>query len=666
MAMDQRNICDPIMLGLFRDELAGQTRLLESGFAEIEQGLSLEQINDLIRAVHAIKGAARVVGLPVAVSLAYAMEEFLCEVRLTKCQLLPAHTDQLLQATEIFHAIRDQEGKNIPHWIGEQEESIRCVTQALWKFLAETEEPPFAVVPETTIPEGEMPVQAETSQDASSEEVTAGIPEMTSITDDESPFPEKTEEVIPESETPEELDVQPVAAEPDASVVISEMINVPERDSPVQEPQGDVPHERILNRDNLIELAGECLIQARRIRDLHPALQALAYHAPAAGMPIAMTDSLKDGGPSVDPERTPVADPVLLFDRSSQRLEHLTGQVYDQILASRTAPFADMIRDYPLRINDLAEKLGKGVKFWTEGESTPVIREIMAKLQEPLWELIRFALFYSLETPAEREAAGKSPDGFLSLEIWQNSEMLHLTLTDDGRGIGAEKPIEDTIAHGASASSEAEIAFVAVCSAIKALHGTIRLEPCPGGETKFALVFPAISSISRCLVVRIGGETYALPIMHIDQVVKVSPGSLLSIADRPFVSIEGENIGLVDAGQIFNLPALSYSTGDLPVVVLGNGQNRYGIIVEAFLGEENLLLRPLDGRLGKVDYIRSGAILGDGSPTLVLDMDDLFPAVALMAGQGRLPKVAPPTKTAPFTPEKGLPSERMPSPFWRW
>lgn len=666
MGRNQRNICDPIMLGLFREELAGQVYILESGLAEIEQGLPPEQIDSLLHAVHAIKGAARVVGLPVAVSLAYAMEKFLSEVRLENCRLFPPHIDQLRQATEIFHGMRDQEEKDIPRWVSGREPFILGITQDLWKALDGLEAFPFTEDPEAAITK-ETSEQVETGGDVSAAEVPEDIPAPGAMTDAASPFPENTAEVISEGETPEWSNMAPEAPEANASAVISERIEVPADDDPVPEPPAEIPREIVLYPDNMIALAGECLIQARRIRDLHPALCALWQRAPAAGTPpLTMTGASPGSRPAVNQGKTAVAGPVLMFDRSTQRLEHLAGQLYDKILVNRTVPFADLIRNYPRRISDLEGKLGKAVKFLAEGKETLIDRSILAKLEAPLWQLIRCALFCSVETPSARQAAGKLPEGVLSLAISSKAGMLHLLFTDDGRGINQEDLKAVAGEPENAEESEKDSVFDTLRATMQSLNGTMDWKMLPGEGTHVHLVLPAISSVLNCLLVRIGGEDYALPMMGIDRVVKIAAESRQGNEGRPSALIDGDIIELIDARQIFKLLALPSSAGDLPVVVLHKGPSRYGLVVEALRGEENLVLRPLDERLGKVPYIRAAAILGDGSPTLLLDMDDLLSAMELMAGPGRLSQTVSPAMAASLTQQRDLSGEDDPGPFWRW
>jgi two-component system, chemotaxis family, sensor histidine kinase and response regulator WspE len=583
METDRKDSGDPNMLSLFREELAEQLQILESGLAEIEQELPTERMDCLLHAVHAIKGAFRVVGLPVAMRLASAMEEVLSELGQTKRCLLPVHIDQLRQAAAFFREIRKQEEKDILPWVSGQEASMRRVAQALWKFLAETQGVPFAESLATAPPQDEAPGEAKTS--------IAMLKEV---------------EEVPNR---------------------SDKLDIHGGEIPSGDCQSQTPRHIQLNQDNLLALAGECLLQARKIRELHPLLRSLECGAPVLETQIVMSSLSEETNPVKNDGKASTTDPLPLLDRSSQQLEHLAGHLFNDILASRTIPFASLIRDYDQRISDLAGQLGKVVTFNRGGDMTAVDRDILRKLEEPLWQLIRQVLVYSLETPMERESVGKSPDGNLSLAISSETESLHLILTDDGRGMARESL--DGSAGECEGWEQKKIAGEGhvLSFMMRSLDGSIDWEYLPGEGTKVHLVLPAIPGIRNCLLVRIAGELYALSMAEIDRVARVSPENRLSIEGRPWAAIDGENVVLIDAGQILNLPGSPSSAGDLPVIVLKRGQSRCGLVVEAFLGEEKLVLRPLDERLGKVAYIRAMALLGDGSPALVLDMNDLFEAV---------------------------------------
>ena len=128
----------------------------------------------------------------------------------------------------------------------------------------------------------------------------------------------------------------------------------------------------------------------------------------------------------------------------------------------------------------------------------------------------------------------------------------------------------------------------------------------------------------RAVLVEIAGEPYAFPHNRIDRLLRVPRGEVRSLEHRQFVAVDGRNVGLVLAAQLFDLPADPPAGDDLPVLLMSDATGTYGLIVGAFLGEQDLVVRPLDPRLGKVPNVSAAAILDDGAPVLIADVEDLI------------------------------------------
>jgi two-component system sensor histidine kinase and response regulator WspE len=138
------------------------------------------------------------------------------------------------------------------------------------------------------------------------------------------------------------------------------------------------------------------------------------------------------------------------------------------------------------------------------------------------------------------------------------------------------------------------------------------------------LQLPITLSVLRAVLVDIAGETYAFPHNRIDRLLQVPVTEVRSLEQRQFITIDGENVGLVLAAQLLDLPVTPPAGGDLPVLLLSDPTGHYGLLVEAFRGEQDLVVRPLDPRLGRVPNISAAAILDDGSPVLIADVEDLI------------------------------------------
>ena len=150
---------------------------------------------------------------------------------------------------------------------------------------------------------------------------------------------------------------------------------------------------------------------------------------------------------------------------------------------------------------------------------------------------------------------------------------------------------------------------------------------------------PLTLSIVRALLVEIGNQPYAFPLVHINRALKVAQTDIEVVAGRPHFRFDNQQIGLIAAHQIFGGKVDNHSDELVSVVVIGSQENCYGIVTERFLGERELVIKPLDPCLGKIKDISSGALLDDGSPVLIVDVEDLIRSVEKSIEAGTLGEV---------------------------
>ena len=159
---------------------------------------------------------------------------------------------------------------------------------------------------------------------------------------------------------------------------------------------------------------------------------------------------------------------------------------------------------------------------------------------------------------------------------------------------------------------------------VRTVGGTLRLTSKPGRGTTFHLQLPITLSVVRAVLVVVGGEPYAFPHNRIDRLLRVPQTDILSLEGRQYLAIDGQNVGLVFATQLLDVPAGPPLDGPLAVILVGETSGHYGLVVDSFIGEQDLVVRPLDARLGKVPNISAAAILDDGAPVLIVDVEDLI------------------------------------------
>jgi two-component system sensor histidine kinase and response regulator WspE len=173
---------------------------------------------------------------------------------------------------------------------------------------------------------------------------------------------------------------------------------------------------------------------------------------------------------------------------------------------------------------------------------------------------------------------------------------------------------------------------------VKAVRGQVRVSTQPGQGMRFQLQLPLTLSVLRALIVNISGEPYAFPLARIHSTVRVPRNQIEMIEGREHIPHNGEQVGLVAAGQLMG--AGDSSEGEeLSVIIFGERGKRFALAVEKFLGERELVVQTIDPRLGKIQDISAAALMPDGAPVLILDVDDLLRSIEVLVSGGRLSKV---------------------------
>jgi two-component system sensor histidine kinase and response regulator WspE len=349
----------------------------------------------------------------------------------------------------------------------------------------------------------------------------------------------------------------------------------------------------------------------------------------------------------------------------ARRTANLSDRLYREVIASHMRPFADGVQGFPRMIRDLARKLGKQVKLEILGKATPVDRDILKKLEAPLTHILRNSVDHGFEIPEERLAAGKTAEGTLRLEAVHRGGMLSITISDDGKGIDIEqlrkKVINKNLATPEIAAQLTESELIEFLflpgfstakqvteisgrgvgldiarSMAQEVGGTVRGSSQLGKGMIFHFQLPLTLSVVRTLLVEISGEPYAFPLARIEQIVMVDQAQIYSVENRQYFTMDNRNIGLVAASQVLELKESAPKFHAFSVVIISEQSDYYGLVVDRFLGEHDLVVRPLDPRLGKVQDISAAALMGDGTPILIVDVSDLVHSVDHLLKHGNL------------------------------
>jgi two-component system sensor histidine kinase and response regulator WspE len=652
---------DPMMLDLFRIELENNSRVLEEGLVGAEADPAPEKIEPLMRAAHSIKGAARIVGLPAAVTLAHAMEDILTAAQHDKIRLTSGHVDLLLKGNDIFNALSQIEIAFIPQEFDERRQPIEDLAQALRNSLTAGISPP-----------GEDRRSLPAARQAVPEPVVAvplAILKPAAAAQEggtEAPPP-----VCPATETVET-----------AGMVIKQ-----KRATDQRKTEAVLVRVMSENMDRLMGLAGELLVQAQSAGSFNRSLLKMKNGIRVIHdewdrirgtdlKPVPLSPDVTEAdegavqafGALIEEMQEAIATQMVDYERYSRRLEHLAHRLYGETVGSRMVPFSEGLHGFSRMVRDLAQELGKKVRFQILGETTPVDRDILEKIEAPLSHLLRNAVDHGLETPEERKAAGKAEECLVTLEARHVAGMLNVSVSDDGRGMDPEDIRSKVVQKGLVKEDMAtvltrnelyEFLFLpgfstsekiteisgrgvgldVVFSMAQEVGGLVRVDSEKGRRTAFTLQLPLTLSVLRTLIVEVEGEPYALPLSRIDRLLRVAREDLQVLEDRQFCASDGEHVGIVTCRQLFQLPPAEEGGKVIHVVVISDRLNRYGLVVDSFRGEETVVVRPLDSRLGKTPNIHAAAVLQDGSPVLILDADDLVRSIHQLLSQGKPGKI---------------------------
>jgi two-component system, chemotaxis family, sensor histidine kinase and response regulator WspE len=666
------DLSDLSMLELFRMEVESQVGVLNQGLLQLEENPNaIDSIEPLMRSAHSIKGAARIVQLEVAVQLAHVLEDCFVSAQAGAIAIDSNHIDVFLECVDVLLNVSIVPASEMSDWINENRARVSKILTSMSEILPQAQRKLAGQV--TSLP------------------ASVGV-ESTSIKPIlEPPFQEQNSEQKLEQNTEPNLNLVPQSTPPNTSSQnINEAISIhsPPLTKPASRDKSDKIAERVVrvstdNLNRLMGLAGESLVAANWLQPFADSLLKLKYlqieterqmetlyDSLAAKNQLSDLESsqFKAARQTADRNRQFLVDRLSELEVFARRSANLSDRLYREVIASHMRPFADGVQGFPRMIRDLAKKLGKQVKFEIIGKSTQVDRDILEKLEAPLTHILRNAVDHGLEFPEERIAAGKPPEGTIRLEAMHRAGMLSITVSDDGRGMSLEgirqKVIDKKLTSPQMAAQLTEIELMdflflpgfstakqvteisgrgvgldIVQNMVQQVGGIVRASSQAGKSMTFHLQLPLTLSVIRSLLVEIAGEPYSFPLTRIDHIVLLSKSEIRVVENRQYFTFDRHNIGLVVACQVLELRESQLNLEELPVIIISDRYSIYGLVVDKFLGERELVVRPLDARLGKVPNISAAALMEDGPPILIIDVEDMVRSIDKLLTGTKLDKV---------------------------
>ena len=628
--MTNDELRDFSMLGLFLMELENQVQVLSTGLLKLEKNQQTQSdLEALMRAAHSLKGGARIIQSDPIAKLAHAMEDYFVALINHKITTSEQHIDQLLNGVDLIKKLSTSPEADFYQIITEFEKTFDELAGEYRNFTTGAPAAPAVhppPPPSTTV----VPAQPPTTETtAPAEPIPSAIPKTAAI--------------------PKTVQGSPPQRPHTAETTVK---NNPEKSNFIK--------VAIPQMDHLMGLAGESVVHVKKLLDIENRINQIKKSA----------EHLVDATPRTDDEAAAEQNNryhELNWELNSlntefsdlvQKIEGFSSDLYHEVISCKIMPFGDLSKVFPRMVRDIAKKLGKQVNFELSGEKTGLDRDILELLEAPIDHLLRNALDHGLELPEERIAAGKSPLGTIKLSAFHWAGMFNISITDDGRGIDLEKLKEHIINRDLATAemlknmqpkelldflflpgfstkdtvseiSGRGVGLDVVMSMVQEVKGSINIETELGKYTTFNLQLPITLSVISAMIVEVGNELYAFPSTRIDRLLLLPADQIKTMEAHQYITIDDTNIDIVDAGAILDYPATPLNQQQVALLIISDHTGKHALLVNRFVRESKIVVRPLCERLGKIFCINAGALLEDGTSLLIVDVDDILRAIEL-------------------------------------
>ena len=338
------------------------------------------------------------------------------------------------------------------------------------------------------------------------------------------------------------------------------------------------------------------------------------------------------------------------FRSTSQILGRNTTELHEKVLQIRMVPISQIFSRFPRLVRDVSKSLGKKVKLHIEGEDTELDKSVIDDLLDPLIHIIRNSVDHGVETPEERAAAGKTEQGTVLLKASNEGNMILIEIVDDGKGIDVDvvrqKAIERGIIHPNKDLSDLEafnlifepgfstakeitnisgrgVGLDVVKKQIDKLNGNVKVWSEKGAGTRITIKLPLTLAIIQGLLVKVGKETYAIPITSVLDSHRIKPSDIKLIDNYEVFNVREDVISLVRLNQLFRIPS-DERQGYHFIVIVGSADKKMGLMVDSLIGEEDVVIKPLKDKYTNSPGIAGATILGDGTVSLIIDVSQLL------------------------------------------
>jgi two-component system chemotaxis sensor kinase CheA len=335
----------------------------------------------------------------------------------------------------------------------------------------------------------------------------------------------------------------------------------------------------------------------------------------------------------------------------------LIGNLQEEIMTCRMVPVWQVFDRFPRLVRDAAHSLGKRVSFEVQGKEIELDRSMLDEIGDPIVHLLRNALDHGIEMPDARVATGKSAEGHLTLSAARDRSAVLIRVSDDGRGIDRSKVLARALEAGlvdpsTTALNDDEVIRLiarpgfttadtvtdlsgrgvgidAVQARVRALGGSVDIRSAPGEGTTVTARLPLTLAIMRALLARVGPETYAFPMTHVDETVGSAGAAFAAVRGQPVLLLRGEAVPFLKMREVVGLsdataPIEPAADAEEHIIVVETGGRRTAVAVDELVGQSDIVVKQYDAVRGGPALFSGATILGDGAPALIVDVSGLL------------------------------------------
>ncbi len=559
-------------------------------FVELEtKGHDKDMLNEIFRSMHTIKGAAGFLGFQHIVDVAHKAESIMKKLRDDEMQVSTPVMDVILKSVDMLRLllqhIRVKDGK------------IEDTSELLGELdCALSGSPAGAPAAAAEAPAGGTQQEAGGS-DAGADASEAGQKQ------DEVRIPE----VVPEP--------TPMAAEVDHHAAEERAVAAAQTKEPSQTLRIDV--DKV---DKVMDLAGEIVLVRNRLMNIGNYLEE-KYSGDSYVESLMGTVSF---------------------------LDLVTSDMQLAVMKMRMQPLKKVFSKFPRLVRDLSNNIGKDIELVITGEGTEVDRAVIEHIGDPMVHIIRNSVDHAIETPEVRQKMGKPTKGRVSINAYQQGNQIIIEVSDDGKGIDVERVKKKALEKSLITEDEAQrmteesavnlifmpgfstmevatelsgrgVGMDVVKTNISKLNGYVEVRTVKNVGTTFRINIPLTLAIIHALMVRALDNQYAIPLAPIEETLKVAVKEIENVSGQKVLVVRGKVLPLFELSDI-----LGYGTGEgneyRYVVVIAIGDRRFCIAVDELLGQEEVVIKTIEGIDTNAAYIVGATITGDGKVVLIIDL----------------------------------------------